>query len=282
MRIVRQTLVAIGDGESCSVVASVVVGLVVSIAPATPGILVDGLALDGGHLDILQSAGDGLNVPVDEAEGRAAAVGTDDVMDGAPSRRSAAAGVGLAVVAPGIREHEILRGFADLAEEEEGGQGAVVDVNLLPGTVDFEAFDPLVVVVLAVGDDHAVAGILLTGLVIRAPGVFGTLIKPCVLCPVDAVNAFGFADQFGEDAGRVVSPDPGGLVATLDGPVVVGVNAVGDEAEHHLLEIVGAGDSTGLLARLGERRQQHGSQDRDDGDYDEQFNEGKGLFHVVL
>ena len=54
--------------------------------------------------------------------------------------------------------------------------------------------------------------------------------------------------------------------------VVVGKH---DYAQADLLEVAGAIDDVGLLLGLGERRQQHGRQDGDDGDDHQKFNQGE-------
>jgi len=57
----------------------------------------------------------------------------------------------------------------------------------------------------------------------------------------------------------------------------------GEHRSHHqLFLIVDAGDASGFLARLGQRRQKHASQDRNDGDDYKQFNqcEASGLLRT--
>ena len=63
---------------------------------------------------------------------------------------------------------------------------------------------------------------------------------------------------------------------------VVVVLRVHRKAKANLLQIACAGDGTRLLARLGQRGQQHRRQDRDDGDDNQKLNQGKMPFHVIL
>ena len=55
-------------------------------------------------------------------------------------------------------------------------------------------------------------------------------------------------------------------------------------AHAQLLHVADAGNGAGLFTRFGQRRQQHGRQNRDDGDDDQKFDQGKlqDFFHVVL
>ena len=63
--------------------------------------------------------------------------------------------------------------------------------------------------------------------------------------------------------------------------VVVVVIGILNVAEGDLLQVVDAGDGTGLLARLGEGGEQHASQDGDDGDDHQKFNQGERFAHFV-
>ena len=59
--------------------------------------------------------------------------------------------------------------------------------------------------------------------------------------------------------------------------VVLLVEDIHVQRRHDGLGVRGAVDGAGLLARLRERGQQHGGEDRDDRDDDEELNEGEGL-----
>ena len=59
--------------------------------------------------------------------------------------------------------------------------------------------------------------------------------------------------------------------------VVVAVDGVGED---NLFEVGKAGDGLCLVAGLRQSGQQHGGEDRDDGDDDEEFNQCEVLFHV--
>ena len=61
--------------------------------------------------------------------------------------------------------------------------------------------------------------------------------------------------------------------------VVVVFVHVYQREETDVLEVADAGDAPRLLARLGERGQQHGGKNCDDRDDDQEFNQGEGLFH---
>ncbi len=55
-------------------------------------------------------------------------------------------------------------------------------------------------------------------------------------------------------------------------------------AHAQLLHVADAGNGAGLFTRFGQRRQQHGRQNRDDGDDDQKFDQGKlqNLLHLFL
>ena len=65
-----------------------------------------------------------------------------------------------------------------------------------------------------------------------------------------------------------------------DVPEIADVNY---HAQPQLFEVVHAADLIGLLFGLGERGQQHGRQNGDNGDDDQQFDQGEGvLFHFIF
>ncbi len=82
-----------------------------------------------------------------------------------------------------------------------------------------------------------------------------------------------------------------GVDAQQAGPVGVGAIAVGVAHHQHiivslkikhgcsadLLQVAGTGNRQGLLARLGQGRQQHGRQNGDNGDDDQQLDEGETI-----
>ncbi|MPN01470.1 hypothetical protein SDC9_148679 [bioreactor metagenome] len=59
---------------------------------------------------------------------------------------------------------------------------------------------------------------------------------------------------------------------------IAGVRVQDDEG-HHLFHIVEAGDSAGSGAGLVQGGQQHRREDCDDRNYNQEFNQGKILFH---
>ena len=77
---------------------------------------------------------------------------------------------------------------------------------------------------------------------------------------------------------HVVVPGLGGWIracCAVD-PIIV-VHRVHVEDESHLLEVASAGDHATLFTGFAQGGQQHGRQNRDDGNDDQQFDEGKTL-----
>jgi len=56
---------------------------------------------------------------------------------------------------------------------------------------------------------------------------------------------------------------------------LVAVVRIHEHAETNLLHVVGTADLARFEASLGKGRQEHGCQDRDDGDHDKQLNQGE-------
>ena len=69
-------------------------------------------------------------------------------------------------------------------------------------------------------------------------------------------------------------------IEPITDPVLCVVVAVYGAGEDDLLEVGEAGDALCLIAGFREGGQQHGGENRDDGDDDEEFNQREVLFHV--
>ena len=86
------------------------------------------------------------------------------------------------------------------------------------------------------------------------------------------------------EARRDVSRGSGGSLEEVRDEAAAVVAHVQGEACADLLQVVRAADGLCLQTRLGERGEQHGGQNRDDGDDDQQLNQCKPflLFHFDL
>jgi len=165
----------------------------------------------------------------------------------------------------------ILGGADSLAALEEAARIAVGGVLVVVGEAGQQAIDGTARIVVDVTGDGAAEGLLVASIGVDAD------------TPVEGVGSEGVFVVIVHVDGPATGVGVDDVRAGVDHDAIVVVRVHG-EGRSKLFAVADAGCHAGFFTGLGKRGQQHGGEDRNDGDDDQQFDQGEveESFHFVV